>query len=95
MAGKTDIVDYIVNEVEGLTKKAAGEAVDAVFNYIRHCLAEDDQTKVQVPGFGTFQVSHRKERQGRNPQTGKTITIPASKGVSFKAGKGLKDAVNG
>lgn len=93
MAGKADIVDCLVDNLDGLTKKQAGEAIDAVFDFIRDRLAAND--RIQLPGFGTFQVSHRKERQGRNPQTGKTITIPASKGVSFKAGKGLKDAVNG
>ena len=93
MAGKTDIVDHLVNNLEGLTKKQAGEAIDAIFDYVRDCLAGGD--RIQLPGFGTFVVTHRKERQGRNPQTGKTITIPASKGVGFKAGKGLKDAVNG
>ena len=93
MAGKADIVDCLVDNLDGLTKKQAGEAVDATFDFIRDRLSGGD--RVQVPGFGTFQVSHRKARQGRNPQTGKTITIPASKGVGFKAGKGLKDAVNG
>jgi DNA-binding protein HU-beta len=93
MAGKADIVNHLVDNLEGLTKKQAGEAVDAILDYIRDCLSGDD--KVQLPGFGTFQVAHRKARQGRNPQSGKTITIPASKGVNFKAGKSLKDAVNG
>lgn len=93
MAGKGDIVDNLVNNLEGLTKKQAGEATEAIFDYIRDCLAGGE--KVQIPGFGAFNISERKERQGRNPQTGDTITIPASKGVSFKAGKALKDSVNG
>lgn len=93
MAGKSDIVDHLVNNQEGLTKKQAGEAADAIFDFIRDSMAAGE--KVQIPGFGAFNISERKERQGRNPQTGKTITIPASKGVSFKAGKALKDAVNG
>jgi DNA-binding protein HU-beta len=93
MAGKADIIDHLANNVDGLTKKQAGEAVEAAFDCISQALAGGD--RVQIPGFGSFQVSERKERQGRNPQTGATITIPASKGVSFKAGKALKDAVNG
>jgi len=93
MAGKADIVDHLANTIEGLTKKQAGEAFDEIFDHVTGALADGD--KVQVPGFGTFSVSERAARQGRNPQTGEAITIPASKGVRFKAGKGLKDAVNG
>ena len=92
MAGKNDIVDHVVSSVEGLTKKQAGEAVDAVFNSVTSTLVAGE--KVAVTGFGTFTVSHRAERQGRNPQTGESITIKASNNVRFKAGKQLKDAVN-
>lgn len=92
MAGKNDIVNHLVDNLEGLTKKQAGEAFDAVFDFIRDSLAGGDG--VQIPGFGSFRTSHRSARQGRNPQTGQTITIPASTGVSFKPGKSLKDAVN-
>lgn len=92
MAGKADIIDNLVGKLDGLTKKLAGEAIDGIFDHISDCLAGGD--KVQVPGFGTFQVSERKERQGLNPQTKQPITIPASKGVRFKPGKQLKDAVN-
>ncbi|HEX9735655.1 MAG TPA: HU family DNA-binding protein [Thermoanaerobaculia bacterium] len=92
MAGKVDIVDQVVNHVEGVTKKQAGEIVDAVFDYIGAALVRGD--RVQVPGFGTFQISDRSERQGLNPKTKEPITIPASKGVRFKPGKALKDAVN-
>lgn len=93
MAGKADIVDQLANDVEGMTKKQAGEAFDAVFQHISNALADED--RVQVPGFGTFSVSFRKERQGLNPQTKQPITIPASKSVRFKPGKQLKDSVNG
>ena len=92
MAGKADIVDHLVNTVDGVTKKQAGEIVDAVFAYIGSALEKDE--RVQVPGFGTFQISERAERQGLNPKTKAPITIPASKGVRFKPGKALKDAVN-
>ncbi len=92
MAGKADIVDHLVNEVEGITKRVAGDATEAVFDFISQELAKEG--KVQIPGFGTFSVSFRAARKGRNPQTGKPLDIPASKGAKFKAGKGLKDAVN-
>ena len=92
MAGKNDIVDHVVSNVEGLTKKQVSEALDAVFGYVTSQLADGE--RVQVAGFGTFTVSARGERQGRNPRTGETITIAASNNVRFKPGKQLKDAVN-
>ena len=67
-------------------------AVDAVLDSITGALKQGD--KVQISGFGTFEVRHRAARQGRNPQTGATIQIAASKAPAFKAGKALKDAVN-
>ena len=93
MAGKADIVESVVDSVEGMTKKTAGEALEAILDCITGQLANGE--KVQLPGFGTFSVSERAARQGRNPRTGETLTIPASKGAKFKAGKALKDAVNG
>ena len=90
--GKADIVDHLANTVD-LTKKQATEAFEAIFDSISDSLANGE--KVQVPGFGSFQVSERAERQGRNPKTGEPMTIAASKNVRFKAGKALKDSVNG
>ena len=78
-----------VAEQAGLTKKDAEKAVNAVFETVKNALAEGD--KIQLIGFGTFEV---KGRKGRNPQTGKEIDIPASKSPVFKAGKALKDSVN-
>lgn len=92
MAGKADILDHVADSVEGLTKKQVGEVFDAVFGSITTYLRRGD--RVQLPGFGSFSVSYRKARQGRNPATGQTIMIAASKNVKFKAGKELKDAVN-
>ena len=92
MASKADIANHVATNVEGMTKKAAGETVDSIFEQITAALADGD--RVQIPGFGSFSVSHRAERQGRNPATGETITIKASNNVRFKAGKALKDAVN-
>ncbi len=92
MASKNDLINHLADNLEGVTKKLAGEAIDAVFGHIEATLAGGE--RVQIPGFGAFDVSERKERQGRNPQTGKPMTISASKGVRFKPGKSLKDAVN-
>ncbi len=91
MAGKADIVDFVANEV-GLTKKQATEAFEAVFGSIVSHLTDGE--RVQIPKFGSFAISERAARQGRNPATGATIQIAASKGVRFKSGKELKDAVN-
>lgn len=92
MATKHDLIDHLASHLEGVTKKLAGEAIDAVFGHIETKLAAGE--RVQIPGFGTFLVSARKERQGRNPKTNQPMTIPASNGVRFKPGKNLKDAVN-
>ena len=81
-----------VAEVAELTKKDAEKAVNAVFASVKEAIVEDD--KVQIIGFGTFEVRTRAARKGRNPQTGETIEIPASKNPVFKAGKALKEAVN-
>ena len=88
---KSELVASVA-EVAELTKKDAEKAVNAVFASVQKALVEDD--KVQIIGFGTFEVSTRAARKGRNPQTGETIEIPASKNPVFKAGKALKEAVN-
>ena len=91
MANKQDLIEK-VQSATGLTKKDAANAVNATFDIIREFLA--DSEKVQLVGFGSFDVRDRAARKGRNPQTGKEIAIPASKVPAFKAGKALKDAVN-
>lgn len=88
---KTELVSSVA-EKTGMTKKDAEKAINALFESIEGALAQND--KVQVIGFGTFEVKSREERKGRNPQTGAEITIPASKSPVFKAGKSLKDIVN-
>nr|WP_221426798.1 HU family DNA-binding protein [Sporosarcina cyprini] len=80
-----------VAETAGLTKKDATKAVEAVFDTIQSALAKGD--KVQLIGFGNFEVRERAARKGRNPQSGEEIEIAASKVPAFKAGKALKDAV--
>ena len=80
-----------VAEKEGMDKKLAAKAVDAVFGTIGDALAAGD--KVQLIGFGTFEVRARAAKQGRNPKTGAAITIAAAKSPVFKAGKALKDSL--
>lgn len=81
-----------VAEKAGLTKKDAEKAVNAVTEAVREALVNGE--KVQLIGFGTYEVRERAARKGRNPQTGKEIKIAAAKVPAFKAGKALKDAVN-
>ncbi|UWX03620.1 HU family DNA-binding protein [Pseudoxanthomonas sp. NC8] len=88
---KTDLIDAVSGEAE-VTKAEAARAVDAVINSITKALKKGDA--VTLVGFGTFQVRKRAARTGRNPKTGETIKIKASKNPAFKAGKALKDAVN-
>lgn len=88
---KTELTAAVA-EKTGLSKSAAAAAVQAVTDVITEELAAGG--KVQLVGFGTFDVTERAAREGRNPQTGETMTISASKAPKFKAGKALKDAVN-
>lgn len=91
MANKQDLIAK-ASEKTGLKKKDIALTIDAVFGLIGDFLADGEN--VQLIGFGNFEVRDRAERTGRNPQTGETITIPASKTPAFKAGKALKDKVN-
>ena len=88
---KTEIIAAIA-EKAGLSKKDAEKALKAFTETVAGELAKGE--KVQIVGFGTFEVSERAAREGRNPQSGETITIAASKAPRFKAGKALKDAIN-
>lgn len=81
-----------VAEAAGLSKKDAEKAIKAFTEVVANELK--DGGKVQVVGFGTFEVSERAEREGRNPQSGEPMKIAASKAPKFKAGKALKDTVN-
>ena len=81
-----------VSTKTGLTKKDAEAAVSAITASISEALKAGD--KVQLVGFGTFEVAARAAKEGKNPRTGEKITIPASKAPKFKAGKALKDMVN-
>jgi len=88
---KKDLVDAIAKECE-LTKEKAGAAVDAMLGHIKTSMKKGDE--VRIPDFGTFKVTKRKAREGRNPATGQTIKIPASKVAKFTPSKGLKDLLN-
>jgi DNA-binding protein HU-beta len=87
---KADLIAAV--EAKGIEKKESAKAVKAVFECISEALATGD--KVQLIGFGTFEVRERAAKQGRNPKTGAAIKIAASKSPAFKAGKDLKDKVN-
>ena len=87
-----DLKGAVADKAE-LTKADASKAISALFDSIQDTLSQGE--KVAIPGFGTFEVADRPARQGRNPQTGAAIEIAASKAAKFKAGKGLKDALNG
>lgn len=89
---KPELIAAVANEAE-ITKKDAEKVVKAVFSVISDSLAKGD--KVQIIGFGTFEVSNRKAREGRNPRNKEPIWIEATKTPAFKAGKQLKYLVNG
>ena len=89
---KTELAAAISQET-GLSKKDAEAAVKAFVDVVTKELVKD--VKVQLVGFGTFEVSKRAAREGRNQQTGTSMEIKASKAPKFKAGKALKDAING
>ena len=88
---KVELVEAIAAKA-GLTKADATRALDATLEAITCALAKGD--KIPLVGFGTFAVSRREARTGRNPQTGAEVEIPARNAVTFKAGSALKDSVN-
>ncbi len=88
---KTELISELAQKVN-MTKKDAEKVVNAFFSTVEEALKSGD--KVQLIGFGTFEVRERQARKGRNPQTGEEISIPAARVPAFKAGKALKDAVD-
>lgn len=88
---KSELIDAIAAQAD-ISKADAGRALDATLEAVTGSLKGGDS--VSLVGFGTFSVKERAAREGRNPQTGQTINIPAAKVPGFKAGKALKDAVN-
>ena len=88
---KTELVAAVAEQAD-ISKKDAEKVLKAFVDVVTEEMKKGE--KVQLVGFGTFEVSERPEREGRNPQTGKTMKIEACKAPKFKAGKALKDAVN-
>lgn len=88
---KADLIDAMATKID-LPKTTAEKVVNLVFDDIVAALRSNE--KVNISGFGTFTVSERKARQGRNPKTGESIDIPASRAAKFKPGKVLKDSLN-
>lgn len=86
---KTELIAAVA-EAAGVSKKDTEQVLNTFFDTVQNTLKQSD--KVQIPGFGTFEVRERAARQGRNPHTGETIEIAAAKVPAFKPGKGLKDA---
>ena len=91
MAGKADVINAIAEQA-GITKKEAAAAFDAFVNYVSDSCQRGD--RCTIPGLGSFTVTQRKAREGRNPRTKEKINIPASKNIRFKAGKDLRDLLN-
>jgi len=88
---KSELIDTVASSAD-ISRADASRAVDAVLDTVTESLRKGDS--VTLVGFGTFEVRERAARSGRNPQTGETIQIKASKSPAFKAGKAFKDAVN-
>lgn len=91
MPGKADVIDAM-SEHAGITKKEAAAAFEAFVRYVSDTCQRGD--RCAIPGLGSFQVTHREAREGRNPRTKEKINIPASTNVRFKAGKDLRDMLN-
>ena len=89
---KNELISAVA-EAAGISKKDATAAVAATFDKISEALTQGE--KVQLAGFGSFEIRERSERNGINPHTGEAVTVAARKAPVFKAGKALKDAVNG
>jgi len=88
---KTELIDLIAEQAD-LSKAAAGRALDAMILGVKTTLKKNDS--VSIVGFGTFSITKRKAREGRNPRTGAAIKIKAAKVPKFRPGKGLRDALN-
>ena len=87
-----ELISALVDRVD-LSRATAGKALEALVSVVTDALKRGDE--VRIAGFGSFAISERAERQGRNPQTGAQITIAASRAAKFTAGKAVKDALNG
>ncbi|MBM4123341.1 MAG: integration host factor subunit beta [Nitrospira sp.] len=89
---KAQIIERVAQEVTTLTKRQAEVVVNTIFNSVRNSLQKGDKTEIR--GFGSFRLRARRMKEGRNPKTGATVSVPAKKVPFFKAGKELKDLLN-
>lgn len=89
---KQDLVKSVASKIEGATQKDVAIVIDTVLETIKDSVASGE--KINLVGFGSFEAVERAAREGRNPKTGESISIPASKAPKFKAGKNFKDMVN-
>ena len=93
MPGKADLVERLAREVDGITKKQAGQLFDTLFGAVSAALERGE--RVTIPGFGTFSPSDHAAREGHNPKTGGRMRIEARRGVRFRLAKGLRSRLNG
>lgn len=90
---KTDLIEKVSEKTAGLTKKQTEIVVNMLFDSIKEALAMGD--KIEIRGFGSFRIRNRRNREGRNPKTGETVAVPEKRVPFFKAGKELKELVDG
>jgi len=90
---KAELVDKIAEKKPGLTRKQVEVVVNTVFDGIKDALSRED--KVEIRGFGSFRIRHRRAKEGRNPKTGETVSVPPKKVPFFKAGKEMRELVDG
>lgn len=90
---KAELIDKITEKKQGLTRKQVEVIVNTVLDGIKDALSRDD--KVEIRGFGSFRVRHRRAKEGRNPKTGETVSVPPKKVPFFKAGKEMRELVDG
>ncbi len=90
---KAELVDKIAENKPGLTRKQVEVIVNTVLDGIKDALSRED--KVEIRGFGSFRVRHRRAKEGRNPKTGETVSVPPKKVPFFKAGKEMREMVDG
>jgi integration host factor subunit beta len=90
---KAELVDKIAEKKSGLTRKQVEVVVNTVLDGIKDALSRED--KVEIRGFGSFRVRHRRAKEGRNPKTGETVSVPPKKVPFFKAGKEMLEMVDG
>ena len=90
---KTDLIEKVSLQTDGLTKKQTEIIVNMLFDSIKDALAGGD--KIEIRGFGSFRIRQRRTREGRNPKTGQNVSVPEKRVPFFKAGKELKELVDG